>query len=104
MCMAICHYPSIIEGDAETGYSVFFPDLPGCTSGGDTLQETALNAEEGLAAHIALMLNAGEPVPAPSNLDDLPRPIEPDVVEVSRLLVRIDVRDRPAPRGRQIKA
>ena len=92
--MAICHYPSITEGDAETGYSVFFPDLPGCTSGGDTLQEAALNAEEGLAAHIALMLSAGEPVPPPSSFHDPPRPIEPDVVEVSRLLVRIDVREK----------
>ena len=91
--MPVRHYPAIVEGDAESGYSVFFPDLPGCTSGGDTLQKAALNAEEGLAAHIALMLTAGEPVPAPSSLDDLPRPIEPDVVEVSRLLVRIDVRE-----------
>jgi predicted RNase H-like HicB family nuclease len=39
--LPICHYPAIIEGDAETGYSVFFPDIPGCTSGGDTLQEAA---------------------------------------------------------------
>ena len=92
--MPVRHYPAIVEGDAESGYSVFFPDLPGCTSGGDTLQEAALNAEEGLAAHIALMLGAGEPVPTPSSLDDLPCPIEPDVVEVSRLLVRIDVREK----------
>ena len=92
--MPVRHYPAIVEGDAESGYSVFFPDLPGCTSGGDTLQEAALNAEEGLAAHIALMLGAGESVPAPSSLDDLPRPIEADVVEVSRLLVRIDVREK----------
>jgi predicted RNase H-like HicB family nuclease len=92
--MQVRHYPAIVEGDAEAGYSVFFPDLPGCTSGGDTLQEAALNAEEGLAAHIALMLSAGEPVPPPSSLDDLPRPIEPDVIEVSRLLVRIDVREK----------
>ena len=51
--MPVRHYPAIVEGDAETGYSVFFPDLPGCTSGGDTLQEAALNAEEALAGHIA---------------------------------------------------
>ena len=92
--MPVHHYPAIVEGDAESGYSVFFPDLPGCTSGGDTLQEAALNAEQGLAAHIALMLSADEPVPAPSRLHDLPRPIEPDVVDVSRLLVRIDVREK----------
>jgi predicted RNase H-like HicB family nuclease len=92
--MPICHYPAIIEGDAETGYSVFFPDIQGCTSGGDTLQEAALNAEEALAGHLALMAEAGQQVPAPSRLDDLRRPVEPDVAEVARLLVRVEVRER----------
>jgi predicted RNase H-like HicB family nuclease len=92
--MPIRHYPAFIEGDAATGYSVFFPDLPGCTSGGDTLQEAALNAEEALAGHLTLMIEGGEAVPVPSSIDDLPRPIEPDVVEVSRLLVRVEVRKK----------
>jgi predicted RNase H-like HicB family nuclease len=61
--LPICHYPAIIEGDAETGYSVFFPDIPGCTSGGDTLREAALNAEEALAGHVALMAEAGQQFP-----------------------------------------
>jgi predicted RNase H-like HicB family nuclease len=91
--MAIRHYPAIIEGDAATGYSVFFPDLPGCTSGGDTLQQAALNAEQALAGHIELMLQAGELPPVPSVLDMLPRPIEPDVIEAARLLVRVRVRE-----------
>ncbi len=92
--MPIRDYPAIIEGDAATGYSVFFPDVPGCTSGGDSLQEGARNAEEALTAHIALMLEAGEQVLPPSRLDDLPRPIEPDVVEASRLLVNVDVKEK----------
>jgi predicted RNase H-like HicB family nuclease len=92
--MPVRHYPAIIEGDARTGYSVFFPDIPGCTSGGDTLQRAALNAEEALTGHIALMFEAGECVPAPSRLDDLPCPIEPDIAEVARLLVRVEVRER----------
>jgi len=91
--MAIRHYPAIIEGDARTGYSVFFPDLPGCTSGGQTLQVAALNAEEALAGHVDLMLQAGETLPEPSLLDTLPRPVEPDVVEAGRLLVRVRVRE-----------
>lgn len=91
--MAIRYYPAIVEGDAKSGYSVFFPDLPGCTSGADTLQEAALNAERALDGHIALMIDGGERVPEASSLDDLPRPIEPDVVEVSRLLVRVDLRE-----------
>ena len=91
--MTIRHYPAIIEGDAKTGYSVFFPDLPGCTSGGQTLQTAALNAEEALAGHIDLMLQAGEALPEPSVLDMLPHPVEPDVVEAGRLLVRVRVRE-----------
>jgi predicted RNase H-like HicB family nuclease len=94
--MTVRHYPAIIEGDAKTGYSVFFPDLPGCTSGGDTLQEAALNAEEALAGHAALLREGGEELPEPSRLDDLPRPIEPDVVEVGRLLVRIGLQEKVA--------
>jgi predicted RNase H-like HicB family nuclease len=91
--MPIHHYPAIIEGDGRTGYSVFFPDLPGCTSGGDTLQQAALNAEEALAGHVDLMLQAGEALPDPSVLDTLPQPIEPDVVEAARLLVRVRVQE-----------
>jgi predicted RNase H-like HicB family nuclease len=91
--MTVRHYPAIVEGDPVTGYSVFFPDLPGCTSGGSTLQEAAINAEQALAGHIALMLDRGDGVPAPSRLADLPRPIEPDVIEVERVLVRIDLRE-----------
>jgi predicted RNase H-like HicB family nuclease len=91
--MAIRRYPAIIEGDAETGYSVFFPDLPGCTSGGETLQAAALNPEQALAGHVDLMLQAGEALPQPSVLDTFPRPVEPDVVEAGRLRVRVRVRE-----------
>ena len=94
--MGVRHYPAIIEGDAKTGYSVFFPDLPGCTSGGETLQAAALNAGEALAGHVTLMLEAGERLPEPSVLDSLPRPFEPDVTEVARLLVRLGIRE-PLP-------
>jgi predicted RNase H-like HicB family nuclease len=45
--------PQSSRATPRTGYSVFFPDIPGCTSGGDTLREAALNAEEALAGHAA---------------------------------------------------
>jgi predicted RNase H-like HicB family nuclease len=92
--MTVRHYAAVVEGDSDSGYSVFFPDLPGCTSGGTTLQEAALNAEQALAGHIALILEHGEPVPPPSRLDDLAQQIEPEVVEAARLLVRIELREK----------
>lgn len=35
--MRIVYYPAIIER-ARRGYGVFFPDLPGCTSAGETVK------------------------------------------------------------------
>ncbi len=44
------HYVAIIE-DAGSGHAVgvWFPDLPGCFSAGDTLDEAMTNAPEALA-------------------------------------------------------
>lgn len=81
------HFPAIIEKSSD-GYSVVFPDLPGCTSAGATLQEAALNAEEALQAHIDLSIGHDETFPEPSTLDQVS--VEPDVVEAGRILVRAD--------------
>ena len=94
MIRVVRHYPAIVEGDAGSGYSVFFPDLSGCTSGGETIQEAALNAGEALAGHVGLMLEGGDPLPEPSRLDDLARPVEPDVIEAARILVPLDLRSK----------
>lgn len=85
--MATVHYPAIIER-AGDGFSVFFPDLPGCTSAGATIHEAALNAEEALAGHLAVSVQHGDPVPAPSEMDAVER--DPEVDEVARVLVRGD--------------
>lgn len=83
--MATVHYTAIIER-AGKGYSAFFPDLPGCTSAGDTLQEAALGAEEALSGHLAVSIEHGDAIPAPSDLEAIER--DPEVDEVARILVR----------------
>jgi predicted RNase H-like HicB family nuclease len=87
--MPIRYYPAIIEEGDEPGYSVFFPDLPGCTSAGDTIQMTALKAEEALRGHLALMIEDGDPIPEASDLDAIGH--DPDVREVARVLVRAEL-------------
>ena len=86
--MATVIYPAIIERAGE-GFSVFFPDLPGCTSAGRTLQEAALNAEEALAGHLVEAAHYGDKVSAPGDLAALA--VDPDVEEVARLLVRAEL-------------
>lgn len=86
------YYPAIVEPDAD-GYGVFFPDLPGCASGGATLQEAARNADEALQAHPELAIEHDEAVPEPSDLDTVA--IDTDVHAAARLLVRAVIGAKP---------
>ncbi len=56
-------YPALIvqdEGDGpQHGYGVVFPDLPGCTSSGDTVEQAYEHAFEALALHIEGMVEGG---------------------------------------------
>lgn len=89
--MTTVYYPAIIER-GRRGYGVFFPDLPGCTSAGDTVTEAALNAEEALAGHLIVAEQYGDIIPEPSELDQLE--VDPEVDEVARLLVRVERRGK----------
>lgn len=63
-------YPIAIEiGDDVTAFGIVVPDLPGCFSAGDTLDEAMAGAEEAAAAWIDATLDAGGAVPPPSSLE-----------------------------------
>ncbi len=57
-------YPIVIEpGDDSHAYGVIVPDLPGCFSAGDTLDEAIANASEAILLHIEGLLETGQSVP-----------------------------------------
>ena len=87
--MTTMRYPAIIERGIASGYSVFFPDLPGCASAGDTIQEAATKAEEALHGHLSLMVKDDDAIPEPTALDNIPA--DPDVDEAARILVRTEL-------------
>jgi predicted RNase H-like HicB family nuclease len=89
--MATVVYPAIAER-TRTGYSVFFPDLPGCTTAGRNLDELARNAESALADHLAVTVSHKEEVAPASSFDDIGR--DPEVQEVCRFLVRAEMPGR----------
>jgi predicted RNase H-like HicB family nuclease len=65
-------YPIAIESGNDTvAFGVVVPDLPGCFSAGDTLDEAMAGAEEAAAAWIDATLDAGNPIPSPSSLDTI---------------------------------
>lgn len=83
-------YPIVIEpGNDNTAYGVVVPDLPGCYSAGDTLDEAVTNAKEAIELHIEGLLAAGEPLPAIHALGD--HQANPDYARWVWALVEIDM-------------
>ena len=56
-------YPIVNHKDEGSSYGVTVPDLPGCFSGGDTLDEAFDMAREAIVGHIETLLMAGQQVP-----------------------------------------
>ena len=64
-------YIAYLHKDRDSDFGVSFPDFPGCVTAGRTLEEARRMAAEALALHIAGMIEDGDVVPDPSNLDVL---------------------------------
>ena len=63
-------YPIAIEpGDSKQAYGVVVPDLPGCFSAGDTLDEAFENAKEAIEGWVEYALDHEQEVPQPSTIE-----------------------------------
>ena len=83
-------YPITIEpGTDVTAWGVVVPDLPGCFSAGDTMEEALIQAEEAVTVWIETILDAGQAIPQPSAIDAL-RAAHPEFEGWLWGLVKID--------------
>ncbi len=62
-------FPIVIHKDSDSDYGVTVPDLRGCFSAGDTIDEAFSNAVEAIECHVAGMLGDGEPIPSPGTVE-----------------------------------
>jgi len=62
-------YIALLYKDADSDYGVAFPDFPGCTTVGRTLEEAKDLAKQALQGHIKVMTEHGETIPDPTPLD-----------------------------------
>ncbi|MDR3119814.1 MAG: type II toxin-antitoxin system HicB family antitoxin [Clostridiales bacterium] len=62
-------YPAVFTAESAEigGFSVTFPDLPGCVTQGDTLSEAVAMAQEALGLYLAALQEDSASVPNPSN-------------------------------------
>ena len=59
-------YAVVIEHAPGTNYSVYVPDLPGCVSTGDSIEEVRQNIQEAIHFHLRGIREDGESVPEPT--------------------------------------
>lgn len=65
-------YPAIFHPDTEVGgYWVSFPDLPGCVTEGDSLEQAMAMAQEALGLYLAVRLEDKLETAEPSNIKDI---------------------------------
>lgn len=53
------------------GYLIEFPDLPGCMSDGETLEETIYNGQDAVRCWIDAAKQSGRTIPQPGMLENL---------------------------------
>lgn len=56
-------YTAVLEQEADGGYSVSVPALPGCHSQGDTREEALANIREAIELYVETLREAGEAIP-----------------------------------------
>jgi predicted RNase H-like HicB family nuclease len=62
-------YLIVIE-PTNTGFSAYSPDLDGCITVGETVEQTKSNMEEAIELYLEELQEAGMNLPLPSNLKD----------------------------------
>jgi predicted RNase H-like HicB family nuclease len=61
---------AIEPGTKKTAFGVVVPDLPGCFSAGDTVEEAFDNVREAIAAHCEMLAEDGKDIPEPKSMSD----------------------------------
>ena len=68
------HYFAIIEdAGPDRAVGVWFPDLPGCFSAGDTVEEALSNAAEAMVLYAEELARDGRRLPAARTISELKR-------------------------------
>ena len=80
-------YPAVFEGDFNKGYSVFFPDIPGCNTQGESISHAYEMAVDALGLYyLSIVSELNEIIPNPSSPEKISLAANQSIV-----LVELDV-------------
>lgn len=74
-------YHAIVHKDEDSAWGVQFPDLPGCFSAADELDDVLANASEAVGLYLE-----GEKAPEPSSLESIRAIVADDLADGAFLL------------------
>ena len=77
------YYHGVVDKDEESAFGVYFPDLPGCFSGADRLEEVTANASEA----VALYFEDAEKIIVPSSLEVIRAAVAEDLARGAFLIL-----------------
>ena len=89
-------FPALFEKGEAKGYVVSFPDLPGCITEGDNVEEAIRMAKEALELHLYNMEEDGDFIPIPTSPEKVKLPEDSfvSIVEVWMPVVRDSMENR----------
>jgi predicted RNase H-like HicB family nuclease len=87
----VAHYIAIIEeAGPDHAVCVWFPDLPGCTSAGDDIDEALQNAPEALQLYAESFEADGKRLPRPRTLTEVMLKTDPEIADdINRYIVAL---------------
>ncbi len=68
--LAMSYRMEVVEDKDEGGFIVSFPELPGCLTGGETIQEAIENAADAKRAWLKAALEEGIEIREPDSLEE----------------------------------
>ncbi len=73
---AYAHVVAPLSEEDGGGYMITFPDLPGCMSDGDTLDEALVNGRDAFNTWIAVQVDLGRLIPEPTRYNEDGKPVK----------------------------
>ena len=64
-------YIYVIERASDGSYSAYVPDLPGCTTSGDSIDEVKTSIKDAVNLYVDSLRENNEPVPQPTSVTDV---------------------------------
>jgi predicted RNase H-like HicB family nuclease len=100
--MNMTAYYAIFVPEEGGKFSVWFPDVPGCATWGESMEHAFAMAMDALEGHLEALFDDGDPIPQPSNhadavklaMKDFEGQAAPEGI-VFQLVPTPDVREKP---------